>query len=220
MLDAFRSVTNERGSGADIYLSNNPCDPYQSDGTTPTDYSGTLNTNRDVWLTTASSGAGYEVHYDAGRRTYSSYDEGAAAVGDPSKVVINEYLMAPKDSGPNEWIELYNPTPASVDLGGLYVDDLAGGGGSPKQIPDGTVIAAGSHYVMEFPSGFLNNTGSDEVRYLQMSGGTETVYDSTSYSLSSVQYDKVFHRVGDAGPWCTKISVDVTKGAANVETCP
>lgn len=221
MLDAFRTVTNERGAGADIYLANNPCDVYQSDGTTPTDYSGTLNSDGDVWLHTTSSGSTYEIVYDAGIRSYSAYDEGAGGgAGSASAMVINEYMMAPRDSGPKEWVELYNPTAATVDVGGLHVDDLVGGGGAPKQIPVGTLIPPGGHYMFEFASGFLNNTGTDQVRYLAISGGVETVYDSTSYSLSSTHYDQVFHRTGDGGTWCGAISTNVTKGAANPTTCP
>ena len=73
---------------------------------------------------------------------------------------------------------------------------------------------------MEFASGFLNNTGSDSVRFLKIVGTTETVYDSTSYTLSTTKYDQVFHRSGDGGPWCATISSNVTKGSANPTTCP
>lgn len=221
VLDAFRSVTNERGVGADIYLANNPCDPYQADDTTPTDYSGTRNTDGDVWLYTTSAGAGYEIVYDGGTGIYQTYDESVPPpTADPSKIVINEYMMAPKNTGTSEWVELHNPTSQAVDIGGLYIDDLAAGGQSPKQIPAGTTIAAGGYWIMELGSSFLNNTGTEEVRYLSISGGAETVYDKTSYSLSSTQYDKVFHRTGDAGAWCNTISSNVTKAAANPTTCP
>jgi len=51
VLDALRTVPNERGAGADIYLANRPCDPQQSDGTA-TDYAGALNSDGDVRLAT------------------------------------------------------------------------------------------------------------------------------------------------------------------------
>jgi beta-lactamase superfamily II metal-dependent hydrolase len=219
VLDALRQVVNERGTGADIYLANNPCDPVQADGATPTNYSGTLNADGDVRLRTTQSGLGYVIEYDAGSRTYTAYDEGSGGSGDPSQVRVNEYLMAPNASGPNEWVELYNPTAQTVTVGGLYIDDVRGGGGGPKQIPAGTTIAPGGHWVFEFPSGFLNNTGAESVRYLAISGG-ETVYDSHSYTVGSTQYDKVFHRIGSGGAWCNTISTNVTKGAANPATCP
>ncbi len=222
MLDALRSVVNPRGTGADIYIANDPCDTVQADGVTPTNYAGVLNSNGMVVLRTTGSGAGYTVTYDTGTRSYTAYGNGAPPppTGDPSQVRLNEYLMAPNPSTDPEWIELYNPTAFPVDLSGLYLDDIAGGGGSPKLIPAGTTIAAHGYYVMNIASGFLNNTGTESVRYLKIVGGVETVYDSTSYSLGSTQYNKVFHRIGDGGSWCTTISTNVTKGTANPATCP
>lgn len=220
VVDALQAVPNERGAGADVYLANNPCDPFQADGTTPTDYTGTFNSNGEVRLQTTTAGAGYTITYDVGTRTYTTYDEGAPPPQpDPSAVRVNEYLMAP-GTGLPEWIELYNPTTAALEIGGLYLDDVAAGGGAPKQIPAGTTIAPGGHYVMEFPSGFLNNTGTDSARFLKLVGGVETVYDSHTYTLSSTQTNKVFHRTGSGGAWCNTISTNVTKGAANAATCP
>jgi beta-lactamase superfamily II metal-dependent hydrolase len=218
MLNALRSLANDRGIGADIYLANNPCDLYQSDGTTPTDYTGTFNHNGDVVLRTTSAGNGYTITYDAGTNTYAAY--GAGVPAGPADVKINEYLMAPQTAYTTEWIELYNPTNSAIDIGGLYLDDIANGGGAPRQIPAGTSIAAHGYYVMDIPSGFLNNTGAESVRYMKIAGGTETVYDQTSYTLGSTQYDKVFHRIGDGGAWCATISSNVTKGSANPSTCP
>ena len=43
--------------------------------------------------------------------------------------------------------------------------------------------------MFEFASGFLNNTGSDSVRFTDPSG---TAYDSYDYSLSWSEYDKGF----------------------------
>jgi hypothetical protein len=128
--------------------------------------------------------------------------------------------MAPQTAYSTEWIELYNPTSSSIDIGGLYLDDLAGGGGAPKQIPAGMTIGPGGHYVIEFGSGFLNNTGSESVRYLAIVDGVQTVYDQYDYSLSSTKYDQVFHRTGDGGTWCDTISSNVTTGTANPATCP
>src|SRR5688572_8710117 len=76
------------------------------------------------------------------------------------EVVINEFVAAP--SSGSEWVELYNTTTTTLDLGGLYLDDIAGGGASPKVIPGGTTIAAHSYYVLNVTG--LNNTGGDDVR--------------------------------------------------------
>ena len=223
--DALRALANEKGIGTDMYITNNPCDPKQPDGTTDTNYSGILNTNGDIRLVTTGAGAGYVIFYDVGNRTYVAYNEDAPPpppppAADPSKVVINEFLMAPDPAANGEWIELYNPTDVAVDISGLYIDDLAAGGGAPKQIPAGTTIAAKGRWVFQFASGYLNNTGAESVRYLKIVGGVETVYDTYSYSLGSSQYNKVFHRTGDGGAWCSTISTNVTKGTANPATCP
>lgn len=209
-LDGFRSV------GADIYLTNNPCDT--TDGTGPIDYTGTLNGNGTIHLATTGGGAGYVVDYDTGSRSYTSGSGGGGGGGDATAVRVNEVMMAP--SAGSEWVELHNPTSATVDVGGFYVDDVAGGGGAPKQIPAGTTIPAGGRWVFEFASGFLNNTGSESVRFVSGTGASEVQHDAFSWSLSSTQYDKVFHRVGDGGAWCTTISTAVTKGTANPSTCP
>jgi beta-lactamase superfamily II metal-dependent hydrolase len=219
VLNALRNVLNDRGVGADIYLANNPCAITESDGT-PINYAGTFNSNGDVVLRTTGSGSGYTVSYNAGTLSYQAY--GAPTGGgnaDPSQVVINEYLMAPSTGG-NEWVELYNPTNSSLNIGGFFIDDIANGGGTPRMIPTGTLIPAKGYYVMEIPSGFLNNTGVEEVRYLMVANGTETVYDKTSYNLSSTQTNKVFHRIGDNGAWCSTVSLNLSKGGANPTSCP
>jgi beta-lactamase superfamily II metal-dependent hydrolase len=215
---ANRVLNAFRGVGADIYLTNNPCDT--TDGTGPIDYSGTFNNDGTIHLATRNQGGGYTVDYDTGTNTYvTGAGGGGGGTGDPTRVRINEVLMAPTSPG-NEWVELYNPTTLPVDVSGYFVDDVAGGGGSPKAIPAGTVIPAGGRWVFEFASGFLNNTGAESVRFLSGSGASEVVHDSFGWSLSSTQSDKVFHRSGDGGAWCATISANVTKGAANPSTCP
>ncbi|MDP3714580.1 MAG: lamin tail domain-containing protein [Mycobacteriales bacterium] len=206
VLDAFQAA------GADVYLANNPCDTTDGSGAA-IDYTGTFNSNGDVRLRTTGAGAGYVVTHDTGSRSYSTGS--TASPGTPSSVRVNEYLMAPSTG--NEWVELYNPTSTSLAIGGLWIDDVAGGGGAPKQIPAGTTIAPGGRWVMEFASGFLNNTGSESVRLLATDKTTE--YDVHTYSLGSTQSDKVFRRSGDGGAWCTAISTGPTKGTPNPTAC-
>ncbi len=211
-----RTLDGFRGVGADVYLTNNPCDTADDIG--PIDYSGTFNNDGTVHLATNGGGAGYTVDYDAGTRSYTT-GGGGGSTGDPSQVRVNEVLMAPSGTA-TEWVELMNPTGSAVDVSGLYIDDVAGGGGAPKQIPAGTVIAAGGRWVMDVASGFFNNTGSESVRLVSGSGASEVVHDSYSWSLGSTQYDKVFHRIGDNGSWCDTVSANATKGTANPATCP
>jgi hypothetical protein len=219
-MDALRSLVTDKGVGADMYIANNPCDTLQADRATATNYSGVLNTNGDIWLRTTGGGTGYVITYDTGSRTYTAYGNvGGTPTGDPALVRINEFLMAPNPASDGEWVELYNPQSVAVDISGLYIDDIAAGGGAPKQIPAGTVIPPGGLWVFTFASGLLNNTGPESVRYLRINGG-ETVYDSYTYNLATTQYNKVFHRIGNGGPWCNTISANVTKGTANPTTCP
>jgi beta-lactamase superfamily II metal-dependent hydrolase len=220
VLDALRGLANERGTGADIYLTNNPCATYQADQSTRTNYSGTLNSNGDIVLRTTGSGSGYTIAYDTGSRSYTAYTGTTPPPGDPSKVVINEYLMTPSSLFESEWIELYNPTTSIIDLSWLYLDDLAGAGSAPKQIPAGTTIPAKGFYVMSLGCCYLNNTGTESVRFLKIANGIETVYNQTSYTLSSTQEERVFHRIGNAGQWCNIVSANITKGTNNPTTCP
>lgn len=212
VLSAFRAVA------ADTYLTNNPCDDVDSTG--PIDYSGTYNRNGDIRLTTSGAGAGYTIRYDTGSRSYTTSPASPPPGATPTNadLRVNEYLMAPQAGGAPEWVELYNPTDAALDAGGLYLDDVAAGGGAPKLLPAGTTVPAKGRRVVEFASGFLNNTGSDAVRLLR--ADQATVVDEHAYALSSTQYDRVFRRTGDGGAWCPSISAAVTKGTANPATCP
>lgn len=123
------------------------------------------------------------------------------------EVLLNEFLPAPQTLFTTEWVELYNATPDRLDISGMWIDDLAGGGGAPKQIPAGTILEPGSYYVMEMAS-YLNNTG-DDVRLLGVDGAT--VFDT--YTYGSTSYDLSYCRLPDGGAWASNCSA--TKGAAN-----
>lgn len=127
-----------------------------------------------------------------------------AAVG-PGDVLINEYVA---NSAVTEWVELYNTTGAALDISGHYIDDLAGGGGAPKVIPNGTTIAANGYYVMEFTN-FLNNTG-DDVRFLDPA---QVALDTTSYTSTTAEYSR--YRLPDGGTWSGIESSAPTKNATN-----
>ncbi len=122
----------------------------------------------------------------------------------PGDVVINEYVA----NSSTEWVELYNTTAHDLDISGHYIDDIPSGGGSPKLIPNNTIILAGDYYVMEF-SGFLNN-GGDDVRFL---GPTLTLLDSTSYTSSTAE--RAYYRYPDGGLWSSVESDAPTKGESN-----
>ncbi|MGH3441755.1 MAG: lamin tail domain-containing protein [Nitriliruptorales bacterium] len=214
VLDELRAVPNADGVGADIYLTNNPCDLDEADGT-PIDYSGTLNANGDIWLHTTGGGTGYDVAYDAGTRSYGAQPPGGGdpdpGTGDPADVVLNEYVPD-NATFATEWVELFNPTSVDIDVSGLWVDDIEGGS-SPVEIPSGTVIAAGGYHVVTWSSFRLNNTG-DDVRLL--SADQSTVYDSHTYTTSAD--DLSYRRSPDGGSWCPDDG-PATQGTANPATC-
>ncbi len=128
----------------------------------------------------------------------------------PGQVVINEFVPAPQTVFTQEKIELYNTTPNSIDIGGLWIDDIAGGGGAPRQIPAGTIIPAFGFYVHS-DSNFLNNTG-DDVRLLDTDGST--VLDAYTYTASP-GYDASYYRQCDGGPWSASANPSPTIGASN-----
>ena len=123
------------------------------------------------------------------------------------EALLNEFLPAPQTLFTTEWVELYNTTGDQLDIGGMWIDDLAGGGGAPKQIPAGTILEPGGYYVMEMSS-YLNNTG-DDVRLLGTDG--TTVYDT--YTYGSASYDLSFCRLPDGGAWASACTA--SKGLPN-----
>ena len=125
-------------------------------------------------------------------------------------VVINEFVPAPQTIFTTEKIELYNTTATPVDISGLWIDDIAAGGGAPRQIPAGTTIPGFGFYVHN-DSGFLNNTG-DDVRLLAEDG--VTVLDARTYTASPGN-DASWDRQCDGGVWSSSPNTAPTLGASN-----
>jgi hypothetical protein len=132
--------------------------------------------------------------------------EGAARPPAVGEILINEFL--PNPSSGNEWVELYNVTSDPLELTGMWLDDIANGGSSPKEIPENTIIPPGGYYVHDMGAAYLNN-GGDDVRLL--SADQDTVFDSFSYSSS--QKGLSYCRQLDGGAWSS--SCTPTKDGAN-----
>jgi len=120
------------------------------------------------------------------RRTNSLLFPIPTPTGIPSRVVINEMLIRPlhdrEGTGgittADEFIELYNSGPLPVYLKGWWLDDIAGGGSSPYDLPGVTISPRG--FVVFFRTKTkiaLNDTG-DTVRLLAPDGRT---IDQISY---------------------------------------
>jgi hypothetical protein len=89
-----------------------------------------------------------------------------------AQVRINELLPNPAGTDTdNEWLELYNPGPGSVDMTGWAIDDAAtiDEVGVRGRIPEDfdpvcssdPVIAPGEYRVVKFAGSVLNNSGDD-----------------------------------------------------------
>jgi hypothetical protein len=123
------------------------------------------------------------------------------------QVVINE--VAPSMSTGVDWIELYNTTSSSLDLGYCVIDDLASGGGSPYQIPANTVLPANGFWTLDL-SDYFNNTG-DDVRFLK----DDAVTALDSFTYGSTATGLAWYRSPSGGVWQAAATSALTKGAAN-----
>ncbi len=104
-----------------------------------------------------------------------------------TQVFISEFLPRPT-TGSSEWVELYNDSDNTVSLDGWYIDDIAGGGSSPKQIT--TTIAAKSYASIQLTSAILNND-TDSVRLLdpQQQSVDELSYVDAEVDISFSRHD-------------------------------
>jgi beta-lactamase superfamily II metal-dependent hydrolase len=123
------------------------------------------------------------------------------------QVVINE--IVPAASSGVDWVELYNTTANTLDIGSCYIDDIANGGGTPYPIPAGTTIAPYGYWTLDRTS-YFNNDG-DDVRFLSNDG--LTILDS--FTFGSTSYDVSWYRMPNGGAWQTTTNTLLTKGAAN-----
>ena len=125
----------------------------------------------------------------------------------PGQVVINE--IVPSATGGVDWVELYNTTSTTLDLGSCSIDDIADGGGDPVQIAAGTTIPAHGFWTLD-KNNYFNNSG-DDVRLLSDDG--VTVLDT--YTYPSTKADRSWYRSPDGGPWALGSNPGPTKGSSN-----
>jgi len=127
-------------------------------------------------------------------------------------VTINEFLPDPtgSDAG-GEWVELYNSGDSAIDIGGCWIDDITIGGGSPQQIPYGTMVSAHGFYSLTLPgSDYLNNDA--DTANLLWPGGSGVIdqkdYTATTEGASHYRYP-------DGGDWAADLDITPTRGAVN-----
>jgi len=122
------------------------------------------------------------------------------------QVVINEVLPSPS-SGP-EFVELYNMTASTINIGYCVIDDIAAG--SPAyHIPGATLISAHGFWTVDQIT-YFNNDG-DAVRFLKEDAST--LLDSFAYG--STDHDLAWYRLPDGGSWAGSPTSSITKGGSN-----
>ena len=120
------------------------------------------------------------------RRTNSLFFPTPIPTGIPSRIVINEMLIRPlhdrEGTGgittADEFIELYNAGPLPVYLKGWWLDDIAGGGSSPYDLPGVTIAPRGFVVFFRTKTKIALNDTEDTVRLLAPDGRT---IDQISY---------------------------------------
>ena len=126
------------------------------------------------------------------------------------RIAINE--IESSGGEPGDWIELYNPTAAAVDIGGYVVKD--NNDAQAYAIPAGTVIAAGGYVVIdESQLGF--GLGSSDAARLFRPNGT-TLVDSYTWTTHAAT---TYGRCPDgAGAFVTTAAP--SKGSSNSCAAP
>jgi hypothetical protein len=155
-----------------------------------------------------------------------SEDFGVLAAGWLEKgatLVINE-MMAANDStiqdewgDYDDWIEIFNPTGAVLDLGGMYLED---NGANVWQIPAGTSISPGE-YKLFWADDEWPEEGDNHISFgLSRNGDGVTLYDTDgvtvidSKSFNEMTDDISYGRYPDTVDAWYKMS-DPTPGSAN-----
>ena len=135
------------------------------------------------------------------------------------ELVLNEVLPAPASdwngngsysSQDDEWVEIFNPGPGTVELSEYFVADALGAA-SPRAGAEGP-LAPGQHLFLTgemaadwetaqgVPAvGLSLNNSADTVYLFRVSGGTATAVDSLTWS--GADPDVTLGRLPDGGGW-------------------
>ncbi len=104
--------------------------------------------------------------------------DGTVNVVPPVKVLINEFVSNPGTLQEDEWIELYNPGAAPVNVSGWIIEDEVG---NTSTITDGTSIVRDGYFVATDIPG-LNNPGD----LIMLKTVVETEIDRVAYGNGDV----------------------------------
>lgn len=179
VLTNLAQVVTSNGVGADVFMTNNPCDANV--GTVP----GAFNRNGDIHLSTTGGGAGYRIAYDTGTRSYTATPTSSPAPGTGTtagRVTIAEARFRGPGGAGDEFVELRNVGGASVDVSGWRLQGCASTDGSASNratIPAGTTLAPGQHLLLAH-TGYVGAVVPD-IRYSAgiADGGGARILDAT-----------------------------------------
>ncbi len=170
--------------------------------------------------------------------TYSNYkmiprDDDDIVIDPAPDLVINEFLASSDQCCPDgngemeDFIEIYNPGTAAVDIGGLWITDNLDDPSNWEQIPatdsTTTTVAAGGHIVIWadedqstqgilHTSGFQLSSGGEDIGLIYISGTDTVVVDSLTFGSQTA--DVSYGRYPDGSDnW--QFFVSPTPGAAN-----
>ena len=111
----------------------------------------------------------------------------AARTGDPSTLKINEWLADGVSPYPDDFIELFNPDPLPVALGGLFLTDSIAGTLDRHKITQLSFVAGGGFAV--FIADGNTDAGADHVNFrLAAEGGSIGLYDAELSLIDCVIY--------------------------------
>ena len=130
----------------------------------------------------------------------------AARTGDPDTLKINEWLADGVSPYPDDFIELFNPDPLPVALGGLFLTDSIAGTIDRHRIAPLSFIAGGGFAV--FIADGNTDAGADHVNFhLASEGGSIGLYDTDLSLIDCIVY----------GPQKTDVSMGrQPNGSANI----
>ncbi len=163
VLDALRGVANGLGGGADIYLTNNPCDDKDGTGS-DIDYTGTYNTDGDIHVHTTSGGTGYQVHYDVGDNTYAAGLPPSGQAPGPAKVTISEVRLRGPNGANDEFVEIRNTGTDPVNISGWRLEGCTATTGAASlraTVPGSTTLAVGGYYLFARATYFSGSVTPD-----------------------------------------------------------
>ncbi len=117
-------------------------------------------------------------------------DTSSVTTGDTT--LVNEVELNPRgDDMEEEWIELYNPSAADINISNFEIKPLFQ---SPTiELPPDAVIEAGETYVIELDRSLLSNTAES----LVLANATDDIQDRTPSLVDRSDDDRTWQRVPD-----------------------